>query len=107
MNEYHDAFQKLLESSLAWIWLVALAVWGGTANYLSRIKRHQLGFSLIELIGEWAISGFAGVVTALVCTHLEWPFYLVAAAAGISGHMGGRAIGMMEQAVQSKFPPVK
>jgi len=87
-----------------YIWFLVLAVWGGTASYISRIRKHKLTFSLIELIGEWAISGFAGVITALVCYSFHWDFVLVAAASGIAGHMGGRAIGMLEYWLANKIP---
>ncbi len=86
----------LTETGLGYLWLFVLAIWGGTANYISRLKSSKAAFSVIELVGEWTISGFAGVVTALVCASLGWDWYLTAAATGIAGHMGGRAIGLAE-----------
>lgn len=83
-------------TGLNYAWLIFLALWGGTVNYLSRIKRDKLPFSMIELIGEWFISGFAGVITAYMCNSLGWDFYLTAMATGIAGHMGGRAIYLIE-----------
>ena len=80
----------------AWAWLLAIALWGGTANYITRIKKTGARFSIIELIGEWSVSGFAGLITALVGAEAGWSFYFTAAAAGVSGHMGGRAIGLLE-----------
>lgn len=89
---------------ISYLWLLIMSIWGGTASYLSRIRKHKVAFSLIELIGEWAISGFAGVTTALLLSALHWDFVLIAAATGIAGHMGGRAIGLLEHWLTSRFP---
>lgn len=95
--ESGGAITKVLaETGLGHLWLIVLAIWGGTVNYISRIKTSKAAFSITELIGEWTISGFAGIMTALVCHSLEWDWYLTAAATGIAGHMGGRAIGLAE-----------
>ncbi len=81
---------------LGYVWFMVLAVWGGTASYISRLKRQHTPFSLVELIGEWSISGFSGLVTALICVNYEFPFEMTAAFAGIAGHMGGRGIQLLE-----------
>lgn len=81
----------------AWVVLMVLAVWGGTANYVSRLKRSKQAFSVVELVGEWVISGFAGFMAALACIELGYSFAIAAAAAGVAGHMGGRSIYLLEQ----------
>lgn len=99
LDQQDGNLQRLLDVSpgvLGYAWLLLLAVWGGTANYVSRIRKHKTPFSLAELLGEWVISGFAGVVTAYACWEMGWSYYATAAAVGIGGHMGGRAIGLME-----------
>lgn len=95
--------EAIKDSGLGYLWLVALALWGGTASYLSRIKRDKIPFSMIELMGEWAISGFAGIITAYVCHSLGWDFYLTAACTGVAGHMGGRAIYLLERWVVRRW----
>lgn len=83
-------------SAVSWIWLLAIAAWGGTASYIARIRKSKTAFSFMELAGECSISGFSGVLTAFACLHVgvdQWATYLLV---GISGHMGGRAIGMAE-----------
>lgn len=102
MEEQH--FLKWLDeflsvTSFGFLWFGLLAVWGGTASYISRIKKSQATFSLMELIGEWTISAFAGVITAYICYELQFSFYLTAALAGIAGHMGGRGIALLESGV--------
>jgi hypothetical protein len=53
-------------------------------------------FSVMALVGEWTVSGFVGIVTALLCYKAGFDFYLSAAGSGIAGHMGGRAMGLLE-----------
>lgn len=101
--DYGHRILAWIAENLAYGWFVMLALWGGTANYLSRQRRDKLPFSVIELIGEWSISGFSGIVTAYICVDLDLSFALTAAAAGIAGHMGGRAVYVMEQAVMKRI----
>ena len=91
-----DDFTKALAEAASLFWFVALAAWGGTVNYLSRLKRYRTTFSFIELMGEWAISGFAGLITAYACAANDVSYPLTAALSGIAGHMGGRAIYILE-----------
>lgn len=91
-----DDFTKALSEVISLFWFVALAAWGGTVNYLSRLKRYKTTFSFIELMGEWAISGFAGLITAYACAANDVSYPLTAALSGIAGHMGGRAIYILE-----------
>lgn len=87
-----------------YLWMVVLALWGGTASYLSRLKQNQaLTFSLAELAGEWAISGFAGLLMAYVCTEMHMSWYMTAVATGITGHMGGRALFMIELFIRRRL----
>ena len=92
-----DGLIKLITDNLMYGWFVLMAFWGGTANYISRRNRDKTPFSVIELVGEWSVSGFSGLVTAYVCTDMGLSFALTSAAAGIGGHMGGRAIYLIEQ----------
>ena len=89
-------FSQALESKSA-IWLVLLAIWGGTANYMRRISREKEKFRIAELLGEWCVSGFAGLLTAYICMELQLSWQLTCFMAGIAGHMGGRAIYVFEQ----------
>lgn len=105
MNEPGEMLSKLIEAGLGYLWFVVLAVWGGTVNYLSRIKQGKVeAFSLLELFGEWATSGFAGLLTAFICTEMELSWHMTAFFTGISGHLGGRAIYMLECYAKRHFP---
>ena len=89
-------WKMLVDGGLGYLWFVLLAVWGGTVSYISRIRRGNFTFSFVELVGEWTISAFAGVMTALICQEMEFSLLLTSAFAGMSGHMGGRAVYMLE-----------
>ena len=105
VNDPGEMLSKLIEAGLGYVWFVALAIWGGTVNYLSRLKQGKVEtFSFAELIGEWAISGFAGLLTAYICIEMDLSWHMTAFFTGISGHMGGRAIFMFEAWAKHKFP---
>ena len=96
-------YDLVAASGLGFIWFALIAVWGGTASYISRIRQSEATFSLFELIGEWTISAFAGIITAYICNEMQLSFSATAALSGIAGHMGGRAILMMEKAVEAAW----
>jgi hypothetical protein len=73
-----------------------LAVWGGVASFIRKV-REGMRPSLSELIGEIVVSGFCGTLTFLLCQAYAVNPYLAGAIAGISGHMGSRAIALGEQ----------
>ncbi|WP_333609340.1 phage holin family protein [Arsukibacterium sp.] len=91
-----SALRQLIEIGVGWIWFIVLAIWGGTANYISRIRKNNMKFSTVELIGEWTISGFAGVVTGLLCMEYGMGMNMTFAMVAIAGHAGGRAIFLLE-----------
>lgn len=91
MPKFDDEF-----SIWMYLGIVAFAVWGGTTNYVSRMKRGLTPFSIPELLGEWLISGFAGMASAYGCLALGYSFELTMFCAGIAGHMGGRLIFIIE-----------
>lgn len=98
-----DTLRQIITNFGSTAWLVVIALWGGTASYISRIRTRKLPFSLIELIGEWCISGFAGIVTMYVCVDLGFAPAMTAAITGIAGHMGGRAIYVIENHLLSRI----
>ncbi|MGY8835120.1 MAG: phage holin family protein [Enterobacterales bacterium] len=102
-NETGPILKHLIDLGLGYVWFVLLAIWGGTVNYLTRRKKDKLPFSVVELIGEWAISGFAGIITVLICQEMGLSATITAATAGIAGHMGGRSIFMLEQHFQNRI----
>jgi hypothetical protein len=103
MHDNITAFVEEFKELFGYFWLVLLSVWGGTVNYLMRMKKDNKPlFSLTELIGEWAISGFAGLLTAFACVEMGMSWQMTAFFTGVSGHLGGRAIYLMEAYAQEK-----
>ena len=109
-NEKIPLLQRLAEDGgpiWGYIWFIVLAVWGGTANYISRIRRDKaIRFSVAELTGEWTISALAGLLTAYLCAEMEFSYYITAVAVAIAGHMGGRALYLIEDMTRRRFPGI-
>lgn len=82
-------------------WLATFAALGGLVSFARKVRAGTTRWlNINELLGEMVTSGFVGVVTGLLLTAIDAPNTLVFAAAGITGHMGGRAIFWFEQAMQ-------
>jgi len=89
---------------LTYAWVMALASWGGLVNYIRKVKAGKAEkFSLMELVGEIVISAFTGVLTFWLCELVNFPDLLTAAFVGVSGHMGSRAIALMEDSFKKKM----
>lgn len=98
------AIEWLNSPALTWIWMLLLSVWGGLVNYIRKVREGESQkWSLSEIFGEIVISGFAGIITYLLCSSQGFDPLLTAAMAGISGHMGSRAIFMLENALKKRF----
>ena len=90
--------------TLTILWVSALSFIGGIANYANKVNQGLIKrFSIVELIGELFISGFAGFITFLLCDSAGFDSRLTAAMVGVSGHMGSRAIFLLERVVNNKF----
>lgn len=89
---------------LTYLWVVALSGWGGVANYIRKVRTGQAErFSFMEIVGEIVISAFAGVLTFWLCELSGFQPLLTAALVGVSGHMGSRAIGLLEDKFKKKM----
>jgi len=104
MDDQHGAWARIVEPWLGYVWVMLIATWGGTVSYLSRIRRSRVQFSVVDLLREWCISGFAGLLTFFVCQEMGLSPWMTAFAAGISGHAGGRTIAVWEQWLKSRLP---
>lgn len=91
-------------SLITYLWVMGLSVGGGLVSYMHKL---QLGarrpFSIIEFIGELVTSGFTGVITFWLCTNSGISPLLTAVFVGISGHMGSRALFLIERMVENKL----
>lgn len=92
-------------SALTYMWVFALAVLGGVVNFMRKLQEgHARAFNIIEFIGEIVTSAFAGVITFWLCENAGFSPLVTAAFVGVSGHMGSRAIFMLEEFLKTKFP---
>lgn len=82
---------------ISYIIALTLAGWGGVAHYMKRLRETPTSvFTFAELIGELCISSFAGIMVFLMCEWLMTDRIFSAAAAGVAGHMGSKAIYSLE-----------
>lgn len=90
-----------------WLFVLGLALFGGMASWWGKVRKGEVAYwSMSALIGELTISAFAGTITFLGCEYLNLGPFLSPALAGIAGHMGGRAIALLERAGERRLSKV-
>ena len=82
---------------------MALAAWGGAVSYFHNMAKHGLRFSLFRLAMDVSTSAFVGVLTYLLCQATGISEGVTAAMVGISGHMGAKALMMLERKYERFF----
>lgn len=88
---------------LTYVWVLALSAFGGIANFMRKIQEGSVkAFNLVELVGEVVISSLAGLCTFWLTEWASMDKLLAAVMIAISGHMGSRAIFLLEKFVESK-----
>lgn len=86
---------------------LALAMWGGVANYAARVKaRTVAGWSIFELAGDMVISGFVGTLAYVACKEFGVSEFVTAATVGVAGHLGSRTVFIVERIIRAKFARV-
>lgn len=89
--------------------MLLLALWGGIAQFVRRVRAGEVKMRVVELVGELAISGFAGFLAGAVLLEFGAGTVYSVVAAGIGGHMGTRLIyvleNMLSAALQRAAPP--
>lgn len=88
--------------------MFCIAAAGGAVSWWGKMKKGEVKpVNMMELVGEIVASGITGVLVAWLMTGLGVNQFLVFAAAGISGHMGTRAIFLIERYAERKFFPTE
>lgn len=87
-------------SLLTYAWIITLSATGGIISYLKKAKK----FSPLELMAEILTAGFVGVITFWLCEQALIDPLTTAALVGISGHMGSRALFMLERLFKGQLP---
>lgn len=86
-----------------WLLVLALALFGGLASWWTKVRKGEVAFhNLQALIGELTISAFVGVMAFLACEYLNLAPLLTAAVVGVAGHMGTKAIVMLERIAERR-----
>jgi hypothetical protein len=86
---------------------LAIAMIGGLVSWFAKVRAGTIQmYNLSGMIGELATSGFAGLLTFWLCAYWDVPQTLTAAAVGMAGHMGTKAIQEMEAWAERRFTSV-
>ncbi|MEH6825643.1 MAG: phage holin family protein [Motiliproteus sp.] len=89
---------------ITYLWVFAISAWGGLTSYIQKVKTGRVDkFFIMELIGEMCVSAFVGVVTFWLCELSEFPSLLTVALVAMSGHMGVRAIALIEDLIKVRL----
>lgn len=103
-----DGGPFVLKNLVPTLWMLAISMAGGFLSFYQKVKAGKArAFNIPELLGEMAVSGFVGVVTFWICDGFGVNKYLTAAGVAIAGHMGARAIFLIEQWVEKKIQDFK
>jgi len=86
-------------SLLTYAWIIMLSSTGGIISYLKKAK----SFSIVEFITELLTAAFVGIITFWLCEQAIIDPLTTAALVGISGHMGSRALLMLEKFFKGQF----
>lgn len=77
--------------------ILGIALLGGFASWYSRVRKGEADmFNISALVGELAISAFAGLIAFWICESLDLSPLITAAVAGMAGHAGGNGITWLE-----------
>lgn len=87
---------------ITYAWVLFLAGWGGLVNFIQRVRAGDArAYNIVEFIGEIVIAGFVGVITFYLCELSGFPQVLTAVLVSVSGHMGARALFMIEKTIEN------
>ena len=89
---------------ITYLWVIIISALGGVVSFIRKIQGdHARPFNIAELIGEVVTSGFVGVITFWLCESSGVNPLLSAALIGVSGHMGSRALFMLENILKKRY----
>ena len=86
-------------SFLTYAWIITLSAIGGIISYLKKARK----FSIVEFCTEILTAAFVGVITFWLCEQATIDPLTTAALVGVSGHMGSRALYMLEKFFKGQF----
>jgi hypothetical protein len=94
--------------SITYAWVIMLSLLGGIASFMQKLKEgHTRVFNVIELIGECCVSALVGIITFFLCESADISRMKSAALVAISGHMGSKAMKLLEGVLSKSIPTSK
>lgn len=88
---------KALDVAWQYAPFVIIAMWGGTVNYISKIRSSKEKFDIVVLIGEWSTSGFAGLLAGVACVRMDMTWEASMFVVGMAGHASARSLFLMQK----------
>lgn len=83
--------------------MLGAALLGGFVSWYGKVKRGEIpGYSVFHLVGELATSALAGLLCFWLCDGFGVNQMITAAATGVCGHMGTRAIAFFEDSMAKR-----
>ena len=92
-----------IQNLIPTLWMAAIGAAGGLMSFYGKVQTGKVrAFNLTELVGEIVVSALVGLITFWICKGFNVNEWLTAAGVAISGHMGARAIFLLEQSLEKK-----
>lgn len=86
---------------MTYIWVIFISAIGGIVSFMRKVRQGAARvFNITEFIGEIITSAFVGMLTFWLCEAGGISPLVTAALVGVSGHMGSRAIFLIEKKVE-------
>jgi hypothetical protein len=108
-QEMNDAMPEKDPSSftaLQYLGVLAISAWGGVVSFIIKVRNgDSKAYNIVEMVGEIAISAFAGLLSFFACEAIGMSQLWTAVVVGVSGHMGTRAIFILESILEKKLAP--
>lgn len=98
-NETLGFMQRLQEyGGLGYTWILIISAWAGTVRYLTSLQGRKP--KMFEWLTETIVSGFVGVITAMICQYYRVDYLLTAAITGVAAHNGTRSLYLISELIK-------
>jgi hypothetical protein len=92
-------FNNLIPS----LWMAAVGAAGGVMSFYAKVKAGTVrAFNITEFVGEIVVSAMVGLFTFWLCKGFGVNEWLTAVGVAVSGHMGARAMFLIEKTIEKK-----
>lgn len=92
-----------LETSKDTVLSLLFALWGGLSNYVVSIRHGKRRFNIYELLGEFVVSGFSGLMVFTMCKAYAVPLDPAVFLSGLGGHYGNKTVYIIQQTILDKY----